>query len=104
MDIHESKDTNAVTVTFELPGMTSDDITIDVHQNHLTVAGETRKPHHEEGEYVVRERSYGKFSRTLQLPFGTKTEDVKAKIENGVLTVTFPKTAPEQQAQRIAIQ
>lgn len=73
MDVLESKDTNLVTATFELPGMTPDDITIDVHQNRLTVAGEMKKSHsHEEGGSFVRERRYGGFSRSLQLPFGTK--------------------------------
>lgn len=73
MDIHESKDANTVTATFELPSLKPDDIAIDVHQDRLTVAGEAKKTHsHEEGGYAVRERSYGKFSRTLQLPFATK--------------------------------
>jgi HSP20 family protein len=52
-DIHDYKDANTVTATFELPGMKSDDITgtIDVHQNrHLTVAGEERKAHSHERE------------------------------------------------------
>ena len=73
MDVHESKDANTVTATFELPGMKSNDVNIDIHQNGLTVAGEAKQPHwaHEEG-YTVRERSYGKFSRTLQVPLGIK--------------------------------
>ncbi|KAG6375612.1 small heat shock protein [Boletus reticuloceps] len=105
MDIHESKETNTVTATFELPGMKPENINIDVHKNRLTVAGEARKSDsNEEGGYTVRERSYSKFSRTLQLPFGTKPDDVGAKMEDGVLTVTFPRTNPEQQAQRITIQ
>ncbi|KAG8214251.1 small heat shock protein [Butyriboletus roseoflavus] len=105
LDVHESKDTNTVTATFELPGWTTESVSIDVHQNRLTVSGEsTSSDVQEEGSYVVRERRSGKFSRTLQLPFGTKPEDVKAKMENGVLTITFPKTSPEQQAKRITIQ
>ncbi|KAI9571588.1 small heat shock protein [Boletus coccyginus] len=106
MDVHESKDASTVTATFELPGMKSNDVNIDVHQNRLTVAGEAKQSHsHEEG-YVVRERSYGKFSRMLQLPSGIKPDDVRAKMENGVLTVTFPKTTSRQQqgqGQRIVI-
>ncbi|KAG8214260.1 small heat shock protein [Butyriboletus roseoflavus] len=105
LDLHESKDTNIVTATFELPGLTSEGVVIDVHQTHLTVSGESAGSNsQEERSYVVRERRSGKFSRTLQLPFGTKPEDVKAKMENGILTITFPKTSPEQQAKRILIQ
>ena len=73
LDLHESKDTNTVTATFELPGLTSERVAIDVHQNCLTVSGESAcSDSQEEGNYVVRERRSGKFSRKLQLPFGTK--------------------------------
>ncbi|KAN0091573.1 HSP20-like chaperone [Tylopilus felleus] len=105
LDLHESTDSNTVTATFELPGLTPEGVAIDVQQNSLTVSGELPAPEsEEERNYVVRERCSGKFSRTLQLPSGTKPEDVKAKMENGVLTITFPKTSPKQQAKRIAIQ
>ncbi|KAF8550094.1 small heat shock protein [Imleria badia] len=104
LDLHESKDSNTVTATFELPGLKSEDVTIDIHHNRLTVSGESAtSDSHEENRYAVRERRYGKFSRTLQVPFGTKRKDVKAKMENGLLSLTFPKPT-EQQPQRIAIQ
>jgi len=62
-----------VTATFELPGLTSDGVAIDVHQNRLTVTGDSAASESEEEKnYIVRERRSGKFSRTLQLPFGTK--------------------------------
>ncbi|KAG9309243.1 small heat shock protein [Chiua virens] len=104
LDVYESKD-NTVSVTFELPGLTSDNVTIDVHQNRLIVSGEFPTSDSTEGEraYAVRERCSGKFSRTLQLPFGTKPEDVNAKMENGVLTITFPKTSPEQEPKRVTV-
>jgi len=73
LDLYESEDTNTVTATFELPGLTSDGVAIDVHQNRLTVSGESAASESgEESNYIVRERRPGKFSRTLQLPFGTK--------------------------------
>ena len=72
LDLHESNDSNTVTVTFELPGLTSKDITIDHNHNHLTVSGQSPSNSQEEGAYAVRERRYGTFSRTLQLPPGTK--------------------------------
>ncbi|KAF9235604.1 small heat shock protein [Melanogaster broomeanus] len=98
MDLHEAKDSNTVTATFELPGMKSG-------RCRLTVSGNASSSHsQEEGGYAVRERHYGTFTRTLQLPIGTKPEDVKAKMENGVLIVTFPKVNAEQQPHRITIQ
>lgn len=62
-----------MTATFELPGLKSEDVAIDVHNNRLTVSGESAtSSDREEGGYVVRGRQYGRFSRALQLPFGTK--------------------------------
>ncbi|KAG8215558.1 small heat shock protein [Butyriboletus roseoflavus] len=104
LDLHESKDSNTVTATFELPGLNSEDITIDLHHNRLTVSGESTTSNSREGAYAVRERHYGRFSRTLQLPSGTRPEDVKAKMESGLLTLTFPKATLEQQPQCITIQ
>ncbi|KAI6101198.1 small heat shock protein [Pisolithus sp. B1] len=104
LDLHENKETNTVTATFELPGLRTEDVAIDVHENRLTVSGEFNKSDsREEGGFAVRERHHGKFSRTIQLPNGVKPEDIKAKMENGVLTVTFPKLTAEQQPHRITI-
>ena len=73
LDLHESKDTNTVTATFELPGFTSEGVAIDVHQNRLTVSGESAaSDSEEERNYIIRERRSGKFSRTLQLSIGIK--------------------------------
>jgi HSP20 family protein len=73
MDLHENSDKNSVTATFELPGMKKEDVGIDVQNGRLTVTGETKMSEdHDERGYAVRERRYGKFSRTLQLPQGVK--------------------------------
>ncbi|THU94051.1 HSP20-like chaperone [Dendrothele bispora CBS 962.96] len=104
MDLHEDSSKNAVTATFELPGMKKEDIQIDVHDGRLTVSGETKtSEEHEKDGYAVRERRFGKFSRTLRLPQGVKDEEIKASMENGVLTVTFPKLAPETAPKKITI-
>ncbi|KAG2754829.1 HSP20-like chaperone [Suillus brevipes Sb2] len=104
MDLHENAENKTVTATFELPGIKQQDVNVEVHGNRLTISGESkRSENHTKGSYVVQERSYGKFSRTLQIPQGIKVEDVHAKMENGVLTVCFPKAGSDQQPQRIAI-
>ena len=73
MDVNESNESNIMTATFELPGLKSEDIAIDLQQNRLTVSGESMTSNAVEGDsYAVRERRSGKFSRTLQIPFGTK--------------------------------
>ncbi|KIK35490.1 hypothetical protein CY34DRAFT_812094 [Suillus luteus UH-Slu-Lm8-n1] len=104
MDLHENAETKTVTATFELPGIKQQDVNVEVHGNRLTISGESkRSENHTKGNCVVQERSYGKFSRTLQIPQGIKVEDVHAKMENGVLSVCFPKAGSDQQPQRIAI-
>ena len=71
--MHYDKDTNNVNVTFELAGLKKEDVSIDVHSNVLTVSGEDNKSSESsEGGYVIRERRYGKFSRSLSLPQGVK--------------------------------
>ena len=102
--MHESKENNLITATFELPGLKKEDVTIDLQNNRLIVSGEANfSDEKEENGYVVKERRSGRFSRTVPIPPGTKPEDIKASMENGVLTVTYPKTTQEQQAKRITI-
>ena len=73
MDVHEDKEKNLVTATFELPGINKQDVTIDIHNNHLTVSGETKfESDRDENGFVVRERRFGRFSRTLPVPEGVK--------------------------------
>ncbi|KAJ7590195.1 small heat shock protein [Mycena floridula] len=104
MDLHENAQTNTVTATFEFPGIDKEAIQIDVHNGRMTVSAETKisSDHDQEG-YAVRERHFGKFSRTLQLPQGVKEDEIKAAMENGVLTITFPKAGAEQAPKKITI-
>lgn len=104
MDIHENKQTNKVTMLFELPGMKSKDVVIDVQQNRLTVSGEfTRSASLDESGYILRERRMGKFFRTLQISAGVKPEEVTAEMEDGLLIITHPKVSAEQHTHRITI-
>jgi HSP20 family protein len=87
----------------DLPGLTRDDVQIEVRDNVLTLAGE-RKAEHEgrQNGYYRIERSFGRFSRSLQLPDGIDPDRIAAAFENGVLEVTIPK--PQQpQPRRIEI-
>ncbi|KAG2742192.1 small heat shock protein [Suillus brevipes Sb2] len=104
MDLHENPETKTVTATFELPGLKQQDVNVEVHGNRLSISGESKRSENfDKGGYVVQERTYGKFSRTLQIPQGIRAEDIRATMENGVLTVSFPKAGPDQQPQRVAI-
>jgi HSP20 family protein len=73
MDIHENNDANIITATFEFPGLKKDDISIDVHNSRLNISAESKiSSDRDESGYVVRERRYGKWSRSLPLPKGIK--------------------------------
>lgn len=104
LDIHESKDTNTVTLTFELPGLKKEDVHIEVQNSRLTVSGErTENRELSQDGWVRKERRSGKFARTVILPQGVTPDNIKAGLNDGVLTVTFPKATPEQEARKIAI-
>ena len=74
MDLHGDKDKNQMTATFELPGLTKDKVNINIHNSRLVVSGESSvsKENTDDSGWAVRERSVGRFSRTLPLPSGTK--------------------------------
>ncbi|KAL5536107.1 hypothetical protein ACEPAF_4212 [Sanghuangporus sanghuang] len=105
VDIFESQEQNRVTAIFELPGLSKENVKIDAQNGRLVVSGEQQplKDVEEKG-MVHRERSYGRFSRSIPLPQGVKPQEIQAQMENGLLTLTFPKTGQEQQPQRVTIQ
>jgi HSP20 family protein len=87
----------------DLPGVSEDEVKIELEENVLTISGE-RKTEHEERKdgYVRVERASGSFSRSLVLPDGVDPDSVKAQFNSGVLEVRIPK--PEQpKPRRVAI-
>ncbi|MBB2962570.1 Hsp20/alpha crystallin family protein [Methylobacterium sp. R2-1] len=92
MDVVE-KD-GKVEITAELPGLTRDDVKVELADDTLVISGEKRQEKEQtEGARKVTERSYGAFVRSLELPVGIKAEDIQASMDKGVLTVTLPKAA-----------
>src|SRR5262249_10551506 len=83
---------NSVVVTAELPGVTRDDVTLNLQDDVLMLEGK-REPRHqqEEGNWRRRERSYGSFSRAVQLPFRIDPDKVQARFNNGVLEVELER-------------
>jgi len=91
VDVVESDD--AVTVKAELPGMTPDDIEINLSGDTLSIKGEKKEEKETQGKEVHRvERSYGSFERVVRLPVAVKSGEAEATFKNGVLTVELPKT------------
>ena len=89
MDLHEDSDKNVVSVTVELPGVKKEDVDLEVRNGQLTVSAETKDSvEHSEGGYAVRERRFGKFSRSLRLPKGVKVKRFSEMKWNEMLTVS----------------
>lgn len=104
MDLYENADKNLTTATFELPGLSKENVQMDIQNGNLVVSGESStSSEQEEHGFAVKERKFGRFVRTVKLPEGTKPKDIKASMENGILTVTYPKSSPGQGPQRITI-
>jgi len=84
-------------ISAEMPGVQPEDINIDVTGDALSISGE-RKPDEvaKEAHYHRRERSYGSFSRTIQLPFMVDTNKVEANFENGVLVIRLPRAEADR--------
>jgi HSP20 family protein len=93
MDLAETDE--ELVLTADLPGMSEEDIAIEVRDNVLAISGERKDERRESGRGFHRaERSFGRFSRSLALPRGVDAQRVSAKFDQGVLEVRIPK--PEE--------
>jgi len=105
MDVAETD--KEVRVCVELPGVEEKDIDVTLDNDLLTIRGE-KKFEQEKGDdktnYHFVERGYGRFQRSLRLPYQVNPDEVKASFHNGVLTVTVPKSEQQARARRIQIQ
>ena len=91
VDVEQRGD--SIVVRADLPGVRKEDIQLEVTDEGLTISGERREEHEEGGEdqgYRAIERSYGSFFRTVPLGQKVKTEQLKAKMRDGVLHITIP--------------
>ena len=90
VDIYETDD--ALVIKAELPGVSKDDVSIDVHQNTLTLRGERKHEAEVKDEQYHRvERSYGSFQRSFTLPSTIDYEKVQATFKDGVLELHMPR-------------
>jgi HSP20 family protein len=101
LDVSETD--KEIRIDCELPGMEEKDVELSLADNVLTIRGEKRAEREEkDNQFAFTERSYGAFSRSIELPAHVDPNKVKAKMSKGVLKITAPKIeAPN--ARRIEI-
>ena len=86
-----------IQITAELPGLEEKDVQVNFADNVLTIKGEKKAQKEEKDKnYRLVERSYGSFSRSIELPSDVDAGAIKASISKGILTVVIPKPAPAQ--------
>jgi HSP20 family protein len=94
---------NEVVLSFDLPGIPEDKITVELDDNVLTVSGERERTQEHTSERFYRfERRFGTFSRSVTLPAGVTESDITANYKDGVLEVRVPKPE-EQKPKRIRV-
>ncbi|KVE75898.1 Hsp20/alpha crystallin family protein [Burkholderia cepacia] len=88
-------------VTAELPGMEREDLKLSVEDGAIVLRGEKRQDVRDEENGCYRlERAHGSFMRTIPMPENADPDHTLAKFDNGVLTLTVPKSEPVQSASR----
>ena len=99
VDIAESE--KGYEITADMPGMDEKNIEVKYSDGLLTIKGEKQEEKEEKKkDYHLQERSYGSFQRTFQVPDGVDADKIEAHFKKGVLTVTLPKSAEAQKAER----
>ena len=98
VDIFE--DGNDVVVKAELPGIKKEDIEVNISDDVITISGEKKSEEKvEKKDYYRLERTFGSFTRSLQLPAETQTDKAKASFRDGILEVRMPK--PEAAVRKV---
>ena len=101
VNVEETKED--LRLTAELPGMSIDDIEIEVENNVLSLRGQKKEEsEREDRKFHVWERCYGSFERSFTLPRTVKADEISADFKDGILHINMPK-APEAQSRKITI-
>lgn len=101
LDVVEDED--GFTVKASLPGVKPEDVEVTFNKGLLSIRGEMKdESETTQGQYHLRERRFGAFSRAISLPSSVKADDIQAAYEDGILTLKMPKSE-EVKPKRIEI-
>lgn len=102
LDVRE--DERELCISVDLPGVQPADVDVRLDGDLLTISGEKKSEvSQQQGGYHLMERGYGRFQRTVQLPFAPSPEQVRADCDNGVLTIRLPKEGQVERSRRIEV-
>ncbi len=91
-------------LTLDLPGLTADDLEIELADGYLSVRGERKRPEVAQGtRWAHNERTFGRFERRIALPDGIDEQSCAATFRDGLLTVTMKKSEEKRRGRRIPI-
>lgn len=105
MKVNIAEHDNAIEVSGEMPGVSAEDIDVQLKDGVLTIKGEKKvETDDKQKDYHIMERSYGLFERSFTIPAEVDAAKVEATFDKGVLKVTLPKLpAAQAKAQKIAV-
>lgn len=93
-----------VVIRADLPGMTKDDVNVEITDDAIAISGERKSEHEEKGEGFYRsERSYGSFYRSIPLPEGINADEANATFKDGVLEITMQAPQRQTRGRRLEI-
>lgn len=102
--LNMSESHKEIILLVELPGVDEKDIQIETSGHQLTVSGEKKNKHEEEDKksnHYIKEVSYGKFSRTVSVPFDLEKTKVNASFSKGIITIKVEKPAEYKSSVKI---
>jgi HSP20 family protein len=103
--VEVSQSDGKLRVQAELPGLSPEDVRVEIGDNEIVIQGERRVEHDENRRGVRRtEREYGVFYRTIPLPEGAQVDQAKASFRNGLLEITVPIPQPASERRPVAIE
>jgi HSP20 family protein len=98
LDVYEEGDN--LIVKASVPGLKPEELKVSVHDDTLTVSGETKaQEERKDKDFYVRENRYGRFERSVTLPCPVDADQAEAVFENGVLNLTLPKAGEARRKQ-----
>ena len=102
MSVSESD--QSVEIEAELPGVDEKDVDVALNDDVLTIRGEKRMENHSQhSDFCYQDRSFGKFARSITLPFEPDPKTVKTLFSKGVLKITLPRSAGKQHSVKIPV-